>query len=158
MKIVVISDNHGRVEPLQEILQYHQDADVFIHCGDSELPVEYLSGYVAVRGNNDFYAELPDYRVLDLGEHRILVAHGHRLMFLDNRELLVNKAKSLDCDIVCFGHTHVFESRCIDNIYLVNPGSISRNRDGSAPCYAIITIEGDSIDIERKEYVLGCKF
>ncbi|MEG0239311.1 MAG: metallophosphoesterase [Anaerorhabdus sp.] len=152
MKIVVISDNHGRVEPLRDILNMHQDAEAFIHCGDSELPAEYLSGYAAVRGNNDFFGDLPDFKVLELGEHRILVAHGHRLMFLDNRELLINKAKSCNCDIVCFGHTHIFECRKMDGIYLINPGSISRNRDGSTPSYAILTIEGSVVDIVRKEY------
>lgn len=152
MKIVIISDNHGRIEPIQNILYQHQDADAFIHCGDSELPVNYLAGYVAVRGNNDFYAELPDYRVLEIGNHRILIAHGHRLMFLDNRELLVNKAKSLDCDVICFGHSHIFESRVIDDITLINPGSISKNRDGSAPSYAILTINNNQLSVERKEY------
>ena len=52
MKIVVVSDNHGRSEPLEQILELHRDADVFIHCGDSELPPQFLQGYVCVRGNN----------------------------------------------------------------------------------------------------------
>ncbi|MEG0176723.1 metallophosphoesterase [Anaerorhabdus sp.] len=157
MKIIVVSDNHGRIEPLKEVQLVHQDAAAFIHCGDSELPIDYLAGFAAVRGNNDFYGDLPESKIIELGSHRILIAHGHRLMFLDNRELLINKAKSCNCDIVCFGHTHVFETRVVDGIYLVNPGSISRNRDGSIPSYAIINIEDDKIDIERKDYKLGCK-
>lgn len=158
MKIVVVSDNHGRLEPLKDILMLHQDAEVFIHCGDSEMPAEYLSGYVSVKGNNDFYGDLPEYRIIDLNEYRILVTHGHRMMFLDNREMLVNKAKSLNCDIVCFGHTHVYENRIQDGIVLVNPGSLSRNRDGSQTSYAIITIEGNNIKTKRLEYKFGCKF
>lgn len=157
MKIVVVSDNHGRVEPLRELLMMHQDAEIFIHCGDSELPSEYLNGYVSVRGNNDFYADLPEYRIIDLKDHKILVAHGHRMMFLDNREMLVTKAMSFGCDIVCFGHTHIFEDRIINGIHIVNPGSISRNRDGSSPSYAIINIVGDTIKTERYEYKFGCK-
>ena len=43
MKIVVVSDSHGRIEVLQEILDKHQDASAFIHCGDIELPTDYFN-------------------------------------------------------------------------------------------------------------------
>lgn len=157
MKIVIVSDNHGRLEPLQDIQMKHQDAELFIHCGDSEMPTEYLSGYVAVKGNNDFYDELPDFRVVECDNHRLLVTHGHRMLFLDNREMLVNKAKSLNCDLVAFGHTHIFETRVVDGITLINPGSLSRNRDGSPTSYAIIDIDGDTIKTTRFEYKFDCK-
>ena len=31
----------------------------------------------------------------------------------------------------------------------VNPGALSRNRDGTPPCYAVITIDGNDVSIER---------
>lgn len=157
MKIVIVSDNHGRLEPLQDILNKHQDADLFIHCGDSEMPSEYLKGYIAVKGNNDFYDDLPEYQVVDCGEHRIFVTHGHRMLYLSNREMLVNKAKSMNCDIVCFGHTHIFESQIVDGITLINPGSLSRNRDGSPTSYAILEIEQNRLKTTRFEYKYDCK-
>lgn len=157
MKIIIVSDNHGRVQPLIDVMQLHQDAVAFIHCGDSELPSEYLQGYAGVRGNNDFYSEMPESKIVQIENHRIFVVHGHRLLYMGNRELLVNKAKQNDCDIICFGHTHIFEHQKIDGIDIINPGSISRNRDGSPPCYAILEINGDMINIYKEDYKFGCK-
>ena len=82
MKIVVVSDNHGRSEPLEQILELHRDADVFIHCGDSELPPQFLQGYVCVRGNNDFYYEYPEMKILELEGHRMMIVHGHHLSLI----------------------------------------------------------------------------
>ena len=34
MKIVVVSDSHGRDDALEYVLQQHGDAYAYIHCGD----------------------------------------------------------------------------------------------------------------------------
>ncbi len=151
IKIVVVSDNHGRIEPLVRIREMHRGADAFIHCGDSELPSHFLQGYASVRGNNDFYDDYPEHRVVDLGDIRILVVHGHRHIYYNNYDLLAKKASSLDCHIVCFGHTHRYVVLKIDGIYLVNPGSLSRNRDGTGTSYAIIMIENGVISVTRHD-------
>ena len=36
MKIVVVSDSHGRNDILNAIREKHPDAGLFIHCGDLE--------------------------------------------------------------------------------------------------------------------------
>lgn len=149
LKLIVVSDNHGKVEPLEEILLRHQDADVFVHCGDSELPVDYLRGYACVRGNNDFYYDLPDMKILELEGHRVMIVHGHQHLYLGQLDILTSKAHRQGCDLVLFGHTHIFQDEEREGVRLVNPGALSRNRDGTPACYAMIEIQGDQITVQR---------
>ena len=53
MKIVVVSDSHGRNDILNAIREKHPDAGLFIHCGDLEADPMFFPGYIVVRGNND---------------------------------------------------------------------------------------------------------
>ncbi len=150
MKFVVVSDNHGRLEPIQEVLNKHQSADGYIHCGDFEIPLAYLSQFAVVSGNND-YADVPNMLILNTPRHRILVIHGHRYASIYSIDRLVQKAKDERCSMVFYGHTHVFSDRIIDGIRFINPGSLSHNRDGSRPCYAIVEINGSDVHVERIE-------
>ena len=148
---VLVSDNHGLEVPLDFLREKYSDAEIFLHCGDSELPKRMLSGFTAVAGNNDDYGEYPEYLVLEAEGHRIYLTHGHRDMFLNQLHMLVKKANMLGCDTVCFGHTHVPCDAYVDGVHLLNPGSVWHNRDGSAPSYMILQIDkaGVRASIER---------
>lgn len=152
IQIVLCSDSHRTVEPLLYLRKKYAHADYFVHCGDSELPKEMLEGFACVGGNNDMYGEYPDHLALSIGSHRIYVTHGHRDMILGHLELLVKKAKNNQCDIVCYGHSHVADVEVIDGITCLNPGSIWHNRDGSMPSYMVVTLEDNSITWEKKVY------
>lgn len=152
MKIVIVSDNHGLREPLQTILQRHADADVFIHCGDSEMAPEELRGYVSVRGNNDFYYEYPEMKILDLEGHRMMIVHGHHHLYMGQLDMLISKARRQGCDFVFYGHTHIYSCQQRDGVILLNPGSLSRNRDGTRPCYAVLSVQGHELQVERIEW------
>ncbi len=154
IKIILVSDNHYHDEPLQELQRHYRDADYFFHCGDSEMPYKSLSGFARVRGNNDYDYDYPETLVLEVGEHRFLLTHGHRQGVYFGYDGLIRLAKINRCDIVCFGHTHRYSEAEKDGILLLNPGSIWCNRDGSAPSYMIITLENEKIKIERKNYIL----
>ena len=150
LKFVVVSDNHGRVEPISEVLNKHQFADGYIHCGDFEIPLSYLNQFAVVSGNND-YADVPNMLILNTPRHRILVMHGHRYASMYSIDRLVQKAKDERCSLVFYGHTHVFRDQIIDGIRFINPGSLSHNRDGSRPCYAIVEIDGSEVHVQRVE-------
>lgn len=149
MKIVVVSDNHGLEKPLEDVRRKHSDIQVLVHLGDSEFELAKLKGFIAVKGNNDFYPGYQRARIIEVNEHRILIIHGDGLFYGQNRDGLVATAKDNDCDIVLFGHSHVFEHQIIDGITLINPGSLNYNRDFSNPCYAIVDIEIDSVNVTR---------
>ncbi len=150
MKLIVVSDNHGRKKQLDTILNKHVDADYFIHLGDSEMEVDDLKGYIAVRGNND-YNGLKRFEILTLKNHQILITHGHGYFYGDNRDALIDIAKSYNCNVVMFGHSHIFEYQVIDEIAFINPGSLHHNRDFTKPSYAIVEIDKD-IKVEKIEF------
>ena len=91
VQIVLVSDNHGSREPLEYVRRVHADADSFIHCGDVELPTYLVDGFAVVQGNNDNYQQFPARRIVELGEHRIYVCHGHRDMFFGHFDMLSEK-------------------------------------------------------------------
>lgn len=147
-EIVLVSDNHGIENVIDDLRAQYPITDYFIHCGDSEMPKYRLEGYAAVMGNNDYYGEYPMNLVLEIGSHRIYVCHGHRDMMFGHFEMLANKAKDKGCDIVCFGHTHIPFDKVVDGVHLLNPGSIWHNRDGSEPSYMVVHIHGEKVSAD----------
>ena len=58
MKILVISDTHGRIEPISAVIDRMGDIDMLIHLGDYEQDAEILAerhrlDLVSVPGNMD---------------------------------------------------------------------------------------------------------
>ena len=82
MKILVVSDTHGRDGNLNKVLRKVKPIDALIHCGDVEGREEQIVSMAEcptymVAGNNDFFTELKRELEVDLGGHRLLMAHGH---------------------------------------------------------------------------------
>lgn len=150
MKIIVVSDSHGRNDVLKTIQAKYPDASLFIHCGDLEGdPLDY-PGYIFVRGNNDYFGRFENERRIPIGNHCIYVTHSHRFSYYSRSEQLARRAKELQCDIVCFGHTHVSYCEMVDGVLLLNPGSLSHSRDGKPCSYAILEITDDNIQVQFK--------
>lgn len=147
MKIAVISDSHGCNNEIDYVLKNESDADLFLHCGDICVDQDVYSNIVTVCGNNDYY-DYPLERIINLKSHRILMLHSHTVSYFNREQLLVEKAHKHDCDIVCFGHTHVALHKEIEGVHLVNPGSLYCSRDGRSISYAIITIDQDDIQVK----------
>ena len=115
MKIVVVSDNHGYDKPLDNIIKQNPDAKFFIHCGDSEMPEQLLSNFYAVRGNNDGFYDYPESIILDLdANNKAMIIHGHRHIVYRDLTYLANFAKTKGCNIVFYGHTHIFNDEVCD--------------------------------------------
>ena len=150
--IILISDNHGEIECIDYIKEKHKDSDYFFHLGDSVLPSYLLDGFASVQGNNDRYKEYPDQLVLEIADHRFLLTHGHKELYWGGYDSLYYKAKELGCDIVCYGHTHIYDETYEDDVLFLNPGSIIRNRDGSVGSYMKLTINGKELKIDRLTY------
>ena len=146
MKIVVVSDSHRRYQLLEVIKDENLDADLFIHCGDFESSGGLPEGFIVVSGNNDYSRDIPEERVLNIDGIKILVTHSHQYYY--NRRLagLWEKARKLHCQIVCFGHTHTPYIDKREGIWLVNPGSLLYNRDGSKLQYVVIIIKTGVIE------------
>lgn len=151
-EIILVSDNHGEIKPLEYLQNTYPITDYFIHCGDSEMHPYQLNGFVSVQGNNDFFDAYPYERIIEIGKHRILVVHGHRHMVFRQPQMLADYAKKNDCDIAFYGHSHIPADDTIDGVRCLNPGSIWHNRDDSKPSYMVIQLDGDKISVELKRY------
>ena len=146
MLVLVISDTHGQHEHLQEVLD-RVKPDVIYHAGDAqgwEGRIQVMAGcpLFAVRGNCDFNVELPSDRVLELGEHRVFLTHGHLYDVRYHNHRLTEVAKRNGCDIAIYGHTHCPENIVEDGIRVINPGSLSQPRqEGRRPSYAVLYLD-----------------
>lgn len=151
-KIVVMSDNHGLDSMLQYVLDAEPKADYYVHCGDSEADsLQDLTGYICVKGNNDWSLDLPNEAKLEVEGMSILITHGHRFGYF-NRELAMNDILTrYDCTILFSGHTHMPHFIQNGPYYYINPGSTTLPRGGSSRSYAVVTIDDGKVDCVFKE-------
>lgn len=145
MKVILMSDSHGRNSRIDEILELHPDADAYFHCGDIECDEFYYPNIRTVCGNNDYYDCYPEKMVFQLGNHRILMMHSHRCYYSKRFEHMAQLAKEAGCDTVFYGHTHVASDKVVNGVRLINPGSLYYSRDGRPISYCVITIEDEMI-------------
>lgn len=148
MRIIVASDTHGRCNILDLIPYYYEDVELFLHCGDVGQDPEYFEVWKFVSGNNDFFYDLPEAIKVPAGKHHILVIHSDQCSYRNRKKDLVKLAKKHDCDIVCYGHTHVSDIDEMDGITLINPGSIRLPRDGKPCSYCVLTLEDEKVKPE----------
>ncbi len=148
MRIIVVSDTHGSYDRLYKIVMSNiQTADAFIHLGDcveecknliSNFP-NLAARFYFVKGNCDFGSDAPAFKIIDIiPGHRIFAAHGDRYGVDFDTNIIVKAAREQGCDIVLFGHTHVRFCSYEDGVYILNPGSASRPRDGKPASYDFI--------------------
>ncbi len=151
MKIFVISDTHGAYAPLERAIRRHLDADLFLHLGDGQrewrfIPMsfpEIKDRVYSVRGNCDSneYGEAPYEITLDVGfGHRLFATHGHRYGVKYSLDVLKQTARENNCDIALYGHSHVSHTEYENGLYVMNPGSAARPRDGKKPSYGLIDV------------------
>ena len=146
MKVLIVSDTHGKGNVLDEVLLRETPFDALVHCGDVEGQEDYLEAALdcpayIVAGNNDFFSDLDRELEIDLAGTKVLITHGHNYgVSLDPAEL-IDEAASRGISVVFFGHTHKPVILRRGNITAVNPGSLSYPRqEGRTPSYAVLDI------------------
>lgn len=146
MRILILSDSHGRPSRLEEAIEAQPLARHVFFLGDGARDIERVMelypdrSYHIVSGNCDFSGFYPAEKVCDIDGTRIFFCHGHTLGVKSSREHILKKAESLSAQIALYGHTHTPLTEYRDGIYLVCPGSVSRGRDGGMT-YAVVDIE-----------------
>lgn len=140
MKVVVVSDNHFNLESLEQILKREHDADLFIHCGDSQFHVTdpIMQHFITVRGNND-ERHYENERLVSIGNVRVLVTHGDLYGIDFSTNEVCESAHIQKATAVFHGHTHIPRDITVDNIRIINPGSTAWPRGGfKEGTYAVI--------------------
>ena len=146
MKILVMSDSHGRSDLVQKCIEQHPDSHAVLFLGDVLLDMRGLDikypdrQFFCVRGNCDFDTDVPLERLVTLQGTGILMTHGHAHGIYRGLDALIACARTKGAKIALFGHTHVPYNQYHEGIYVLNPGSLSRPRDCSRPSYGLIEI------------------
>lgn len=146
MKILVLSDSHGSVNPMVDIVQLEQP-DHILHLGDTGRDAERLMERVSVpcdyvSGNCDGFSLMPPTRVVTIGGKRIFMSHGHPYQVKSGYGAVIQAARQVEAHLVLFGHTHQREVQELpDGLWLMNPGACG----GYGGSYGIITIEQEEI-------------
>lgn len=144
MRVLIVSDTHGRHEGLDRALEEAGKIDMLLHLGDIEGEEPYIDAVVEckkymVRGNNDFFSDLPRDLEINIGKYKVFMTHGHAYDVSLGPEYILDEGRSRNADIIMFGHTHrpFFDQR--DNIILLNPGSLSYPRqEGRKKSYMLL--------------------
>lgn len=152
MKIMFISDIHGSYYYAKKAIEIYRNCkakrlvilgDVLYHgprnclpkdydCKKvSELLNEYKDEIIAVRGNCDAEVDQmvldfmirSDYATMDVDGHHFFLTHGH--LFDENRLPPLKKG-----DVFVHGHFHKPMAYGKDDIYILNPSSISLPKQG----------------------------
>lgn len=155
MKIGILSDTHGRVEPTRQAaaLLAHQQVEAVFHCGDigsesvlTELAAVFSPREVpvyAVYGNCDGVGPLGLTPRLDglllagrfyqteLAGKRIALLHG------DDDARLRAACESGAYDFVLTGHTHAPEDVRLGPVRRINPGAVHRS---PVPSVAVLNL------------------
>lgn len=152
MNFLIVSDSHGSTAGFSDVLRRRRGCDdALLFLGDGCKDAESLtSEYPAlclfrVAGNCDFSDFLSqnkreDELLLTFEGFKILMMHGHKFgVSADSASRAAEYARKKDADILLFGHTHVKYEKYLPPekdgdkpLWVFNPGSISRPRDGSA--------------------------
>ena len=147
MKILVVSDTHGKDGNLERVLEKEKPIDALIHCGDIEGREDYIRAAAEcpvhmVAGNNDFFSELDRELVFELAGKKVFVTHGHCYGVSLDLGRIVDEASDRGCRVVMFGHIHRPVCHEEAGVIVLNPGSLAYPRqEGRKPSYAVISAD-----------------
>lgn len=157
-KLVIMSDNHGDMNIMSDIRVLEPDADLYIHCGDSEATHKMqLEGFVCVAGNNDWGLDLPRFAKLKVEGVSILITHGQFYGYFDREKHMIKDLKKHGCTLMFSGHTHMPSIKSEGKYTFINPGSTSWPRGGSKRSYAVVTLDDGQITSAEIKELPDCK-
>lgn len=147
MRILVVSDSHGRWGALYNVIQSQPTAEIIIHLGDGCEDLDRIRGefprqaMFSVAGNCDFFSVMNarGSDTLSIGETKIFFTHGHNYKVKSGYSLVEQAARERGAAICLFGHTHVPFTECRSGLYMMNPGSVGCPHDGR-PTFGTIDI------------------
>lgn len=143
MRILVVSDSHGRRDRLARAAAEQPGAAALLHLGDGagdtqELNLSARCRLVQVAGNNDYASLLPYDELLRFDSTCIYMTHGHRYRVKSSPEEAIAKARQAGAHILLYGHTHQAGYWYRDGLHIMNPGTVGGI--GAPPAYGIIDL------------------
>lgn len=151
MKILIVSDSHGRNQNLENVIEKVKPIDLCIHLGDFENSIDFMKDIIPckleiVSGNNDYYNNIERDKIITIGKYCLFLTHGHRYGVNYGTERIKEVAQQNGANIAVFGHTHCPLIDQSGSIWAINPGSISQPRqEGHIPTFIIMEIDSKGV-------------
>ncbi len=165
--MAIVSDTHGWLDP--RIAKVISQSDMAIHAGDIGnvgilAAMRPISGRViAVLGNNDHpwlwppeqidtLESIPQTAEFELPGGLIAIEHGdrYRVPRPDHDSL---RQAFPDSRLIVYGHTHKIIVDKEKQPWVVNPGAAGKSRNGGGPSCLLLTVTGNSWDIEKIQFL-----
>lgn len=138
----------------------------------SEAVFDYLKSVCSdvnvAQGDFDESVKWPDTPIINVGDFRIGIVHGHQVVPPGNKDALAVFIRRLNVDILVTGHTHVFGAYKHEGCLVINPGSatgafsISPSTSTSSsppttttPSFALMDVNGSRAIVYVYELVNG---
>ncbi len=144
MKLLILSDSHGDVGTMIEIVERERPNEIF-HLGDRVRDAEELSfaypeiPVIMVPGNCDGWTGMSERLLLERDGVRILLAHGHRWYVKSGAGGALADARACGADVLLYGHTHqAVCNREEDGLWRMNPGTVGGV--GTGATYGVIEL------------------
>lgn len=147
MKVLIVSDTHKLHRNLEKIIEQERPFQMLIHLGDVEGAEDYIEALAdcpvhIVRGNNDFFSDLPNEQEFFIEGHHVFMTHGHYYGVSMGEERLKAEARGRGADIVMYGHIHRPMLSQEKDLVTLNPGSVAYPRqEGRKPSYIIMDVD-----------------
>jgi len=149
VRIGVLSDTHGRIDP--SVLSAFAGVIHIVHAGDVGKRnvlrrLQEVAPVTAVAGNADssrLAQELPAQAMGEAGGIRFLVAHKPKQL-----KKLLRRGVPEGIDLIVTGHLHEPSAAWEDGALHLNPGTASAPEEGDpAPTVAVVSRFGDSLSV-----------
>lgn len=142
--VAVLSDTHGLLRP--EVMEGIQGCDLILHGGDINRKdiierLEEIAPVYVVRGNNDkeWAEDIPESTEIQIEDCRFFMIHNRK-----------NVPKDINgYDGVIFGHSHRYQCKTENGLLWLNPGSCGKRRFDQEITFAMITVDGKDIHVEK---------
>jgi vacuolar protein sorting-associated protein 29 len=121
-----------------------------------------------VKGGFDEDSTFPESKVIQIGQFKIGLIHGHQIVPWGDAHSLAMIQRQMDVDILITGHTHRNEVNEYEGKWFINPGSItgaySSLTSDVVPSFILLAIQGtkvvtyvyelhgDQVDVSKSEF------
>jgi uncharacterized protein len=152
MKIGVISDTHGYLDP--KIAEIFTGVDHILHGGDIGLPwlileLEQIAPVTAVLGNTDHGLHFKETAVVLLANRKFLI---HHIVDVRSPTDSIHRRIAREAPaVVVFGHTHKPFCQTIGGTLYFNPGYAGKQRFKLPRSVGILHCTTNNIAAEIKE-------
>ena len=152
MKILVMSDSHGNKDAMLKAVSL-ESPGLILHLGDHDWDcsaIEWKYPEIplrSVKGNCDRSSDGLETDEFTLCGKRFFITHGNLYKVKTGFSSIINSACVRGADIMLFGHTHTPHYSMLENITIINPGSIGMG----GKTYAVLEFKNGAMTCNIKQ-------